>query len=89
MKYLDMYGQPIQFRHKNSAYFVTSCGLIASIIVVIIMIVCIVLHLIDVAEMSVPIVLNVPINQCSSPDMNSFPIITKPSLLSVHNDEWK
>ena len=73
MKYLDMYGQPIQFKYKNSAYFATTCGLIASIIVVIIIIVYIVLYIIDVAEMSVPIVLNVPINQYPSPRYEFIP----------------
>ena len=68
-----MYGQPIQFKYKNSAYYATTCGLIASIIVVVIIIVYIVLYIIDVAEMSVPIVLNVPINQYPSPRYEFIP----------------
>lgn len=72
MKYLDMYGQPIQFKYKNSPVYATTCGLITSFFVVAIIIIYIVLYAIDVSKMDLPTVLNVPVNLNPSPKYEFF-----------------
>ena len=68
MKYIDMYGQPIQFKYKNNSVYATTCGLIVSFIVVIIIALYIILYSIDVAKMDTPVVLNVPENLNPEPE---------------------
>ena len=73
MKYLDMYGQPIQFKYKNSFYYPTNCGVCISIFVIIIIIIYLILVIIDITKMNTPTVLNVPESISPSPLYNFIP----------------
>ena len=68
-----MYGQPIQFKYKNSFYYPTNCGVCISIFVIIIIIIYLILVIIDITKMNTPTVLNVPESISPSPLYNFIP----------------
>ena len=67
MEYLDMYGQPIQFKYRNSFSYPTNCGVCISIFVIIILIIYFILFITDVTKMNTPTVLNIPESKNPSP----------------------
>ena len=73
MEYFDMYGQPIQFKYKNSFYYPTNCGVCISIFVILIIIIYLILFIIDITKMNTPTVLNVPESKSPSPLYNLIP----------------
>ena len=95
MKYIDMYGQPIQFKYKNSSVYATTCGLIVSFIVVALIFLYILLYSIDVAKMDTPVVLNIPENLNPPPKYTFYPdasiifneVAEKPDLMSNSTNE--
>lgn len=95
MKYIDMYGQPIQFKYKNSSVYATTCGLIVSFIVVTLIFLYILLYSIDVAKMDTPVVLNIPENLNPPPKYTFYPdasiifneVAEKPDLMSNSTNE--
>ena len=68
-----MYGQPIQFKYKNSFYYPTNCGVCISIFVILIIIIYLILFIIDITKMNTPTVLNVPESKSPSPLYNLIP----------------
>ena len=90
-----MYGQPIQFKYKNSSVYATTCGLIVSFIVVVLIALYIILYSIDVSKMDTPVVLNVPENLNPAPKYKFHPdagiifneVAPKPDLMTNNSNE--